>query len=110
MFSKIFVAWKKGYGEKIALKVCEILSRYGVDYVFDEPGDCDLAVMIGGDGTMLRYQSPLGCAILGINPGRSVGYYMAANGKDFEKKLTKLIEGEEGKDYFIREFTRLAIR
>lgn len=107
MFSKVFIAWKKDYGEKIALKVCALLRELGIEYVFDEPKDCDLAIMAGGDGTLLKYQSSLECAILGINPGMSVGYYLSANGRDFEKKLGKLFEGEEGKDYFIKEFARL---
>jgi NAD kinase len=107
MFSKVFVAWRKDYGEKIVLRVCGMLREAGIAYVFDEPGDCDLAIMVGGDGTLLKYQSPLGCPMLGINPGESVGYYMSANGRDFEKKLRRLLEGEDGKDYFIKEFTRL---
>jgi NAD kinase len=107
MFSKAFIAWKKDYGEKIALAVCEILRQHGVEYAFDEPKDCDLAITIGGDGTLLRYQSSLECPILGINPGKSVGFYLSANSKDFRKKLEKLLEGVEGKDYFIREYLRL---
>ncbi len=107
MFSKVFVAWKKDYGEKVALRVCSILRDIGVEYVFDEPKGCDLAIMIGGDGTLFKWQSSLECPVLGINPGRSVGYYMSMDNKDFENKLRKLMEGEEGKDYFFREYLRL---
>jgi NAD kinase len=107
MFSKVFIAWRKDYGEKIVLRVCELLRQRGIEYAFDEPQDCDLAIMVGGDGTLLKYQASLECPMLGINPGKSVGYYMSAKGSDFEKKLRKLLEGEEGKAYFVKEFTRL---
>lgn len=107
MFSKVFIAWKKDYGEKISLKACSVLRGLGIEYVYDEPKGCDLAIMAGGDGTLLKFQSSLECPILGINPGKSVGYYMPANNVDFEKKLRKLMDGEEGKDYFIREYLRL---
>jgi NAD kinase len=107
MFLKVFIAWKKDYGEKVALKACSILREMGIDYVYDEPKGCDLAIMAGGDGTLLKFQSSLECPILGVNPGKSVGYYMPANNVDFENKFQKLIDGKEGKDYFIREYPRL---
>lgn len=107
MFRKVFVAWKKGYGEKIALKAFSILRDLGIEYVFDEPRDCDLAIMAGGDGTLLGHQASLECPILGINPGKSVGYYMAADNRNFEKMLRRLLTGKEGKDYFFREYPRL---
>ena len=81
-----------------------------MDYVFDEPKDCDLAIMVGGDGTLLKFQSFLECPIFGINPGKSVGYYMSAVRRDFEKKLRKLLGGKEGKDFFIRAYPRLETR
>ena len=109
-FSKVFIGWKKDYGENIALKVCSVLRDLGIEYVFDEPKGCDLAVMVGGDGTLLKFQSSLECPILGINPGKSVGYYMPINNVDFDKKLRKLIGGKEGKDYFVREYQRLETR
>ncbi|MCK5023069.1 MAG: NAD(+)/NADH kinase [Candidatus Aenigmarchaeota archaeon] len=107
MFSKVFVAWKKNYGEKIALKVCSILREYDVEYTFRELKGCDLAIVVGGDGTLLKFQSSLECPMLGINPGRSVGHYMSATNKDFETKLRKLLTGKEGKDYFLRIYPRL---
>jgi NAD kinase len=107
MFSKIFVAWKKNYGEKIALSVCSILRSFDLDYTFDSPKNCDLAILVGGDGTVLKHQTSISCPIFGINPGKSVGFYMGANFKDFEKKLRKILAGKEGKDYFIFKFSRL---
>ena len=110
IFEKVFIAWKKDYGEKVALGVCSVLRELGIEYVFDEPKGCDLAIMVGGDGTLLNWQSSIECPILGINPGKSVGYYMPANNMDFGKKLRRLIEGKEGKDYFFRKYPRLETR
>jgi NAD kinase len=110
MFEKVFVAWKKDYGENVALRVCSVLRELGVEYVFDEPKGCDLAIMVGGDGTLLNWQSSIESPILGINPGKSVGYYMPANNMDFRKKLRSLMKAEEGKGYFIREYPRLETR
>ena len=107
MFSKVFIAWKRDYGEKIALRVCAILREAGIEYAMDEPNDCDLAVTIGGDGTLFKFQSSLECPILGINPGDSVGFYLSAGAKDFERKLKTLLDGDEGEDYTIKEFPRL---
>jgi NAD kinase len=107
MFSKVFISWKRNYGEKIALRVCAILREAGIGYAMDEPKGCDLAVTVGGDGTLLKFQSSLECPILGINPGASVGFYLSANAKDFERKLRRLLDGEEGEDYYIKEFMRL---
>lgn len=107
MFSKVFLAWKKNYGEDIVLKACSILREMDVEYVFDEPKGCDLAVMIGGDGTLLKFQSPLECPILGINPGKSVGYYMNAGNGNYASKLRRVLEGKEGRDYRLKEYQRL---
>jgi len=107
MFSKVFIAWKRDYGEQIVLRVCSMLREAGVPYAFHEPEDCDLAITVGGDGTVLMFQSSLECPILGINPGKSVGYYTTANAKDFEAKLGRLLNGKEGRDYFIREYVRI---
>lgn len=109
MFTKVFVAWKKDYGEDTALEVCSVLRELGVEYVFDEPKDCDLAVIAGGDGTLLKYQSALECPMLGINPGKSVGYYMKMKRRGLRVKLRKVIGGKEGKDYFVTEYPRLEV-
>ena len=107
MFTRVFLAWKKDYGEKIALSVCAILREHGVEYVFDEPNDCDLAIMAGGDGTLLKYQSALECPMFGINPGKSVGHYTTTGAKDFEGRLRKVLAGEEGRDYLLKKYDRL---
>lgn len=107
MFSKVFIAWKRNYGEKIVVNVCSILRGYDISYTFDSAKDCDLAILVGGDGTVLKYQSSLSCPIFGINPGASVGFYMSAKNNDYDKKLKKILTGKEGKDFYINEFPRL---
>jgi len=57
--------------------------------------DVDLAIVVGGDGTLLgaaRYYAPLNVPILGINIGR-LGFLAQLNPKDIEDGIKKLIEG-----------------
>ncbi|MCD6590918.1 MAG: NAD(+)/NADH kinase [Candidatus Aenigmarchaeota archaeon] len=107
MFSKVFVGCKTGYGEEIKKKVCKILDRFGLKYTLTDKNNVDLAILIGGDGTVLRHQNTLSAPIFGINPGSSVGYYMTANPKNFGRKLRNLLFGKEGKDYEVKKYTRL---
>jgi len=106
MRGSVFIRAKEGYGDEIKEKVIKLMKEYGMKIV-DDSEKADLAIMIGGDGTLLKYQSTLKCPILGINPGQSVGYYMKANDKDFEKKIIKILEGKLGSDYFIFDLMRL---
>jgi len=104
---KFIVRTKDGYGRDIRKGVIEILKKNRADYTEKlEPG-CDFAIVIGGDGTLLRDQPELDCPVLGINPGKSVGYYMTAGRKDYEKKVLKLISGKKGRDYHIYNLMRL---
>jgi|GEM_PF-1194527 len=110
MFSKVFINSKNAYGRDIKRKVESILNRLGVEHVYENLHDIDLAILIGGDGTLLGNQSFLECPILGINPGHSVGFYMTAGRNDFENKIRKVLTGKEGKDFFVRKFPRLETR
>lgn len=107
MFSKVFINSKNSYGRGIKRRVEKILDKLGIEHVYENLHDIDLAILIGGDGTLLGNQSFLECPILGINPGHSVGFYMSAGRKDFEDKVRRVLLGKEGKDFFIRKFTRL---
>ncbi|NIO23139.1 MAG: hypothetical protein GTN38_03890 [Candidatus Aenigmarchaeota archaeon] len=110
MFSKVFINSKNSYGRDIKRRVEKILNSLGVEHVYENLHDVDLAILIGGDGTLFGNQSFLSCPILGINPGHSVGFYMAANDKDFENKVRRILLGKEGKDFFIQKFPRLETR
>ena len=107
MFSKVFINSKNAYGRDIKRKVEKILDQLGIDHVYENLHDIDLAILIGGDGTLFGNQSFLSCPILGINPGHSVGFFMSADNRDFENKVRKVLLGKEGKDFYIRNFMRL---
>ena len=104
---KFIVKHKEGYGHDIKEKVISLLEKNGAEWTGEIEQDADFALIIGGDGTLLRYNSQLKCPILGINPGHSVGHYMRACTDDFEEKILKLIKGRDGKDYHVYDLVRL---
>lgn len=53
-------------------------------------GGADLAIIIGGDGTFLRWQSKAGCPMIGVKTG-GVGYYMGATPEDFFANVSKIL-------------------
>ena len=102
---KFLIRAKHGYGSEIRKKVISILEGAAADYT-EKPGErCDFAIFIGGDGTLLKDHFRVDCPVLGINPGKSIGFYMSAGPEDFEKKILSLINGLEGRDYFVRHGT-----
>jgi NAD+ kinase len=97
---------------KIAKNVVEQLEKtlcnYGICSIKEQiiPGkqkhaknydkDVDLAIVIGGDGTLLgaaRYYAPLGIPLLGINIGR-LGFLAQLKPVDIEEGIKKLVEGK----------------
>ncbi len=104
---KFIVRAKDGYGQGIKDDVIGILEKNGAEYTEKiEPG-CDFAVIVGGDGTLLRDHWRIDCPVLGINPGKSVGYYMTAGKNDYKKRVLALLKGKPGKDYRIHRLLRL---
>lgn len=67
----------------------------------------DLAIAIGGDGTFLKTAHFIfsNMPVLGVNsdPKFKEGFFMAASRKDFEKKFSRILDG----DYRIRKLSRL---
>jgi NAD+ kinase len=60
------------------------------------PGPLDLAVSLGGDGTMLRtvdLVSPLGVPVLGVNLGH-LGYLAAVEPSDLRDALRRFLSGD----------------
>jgi NAD+ kinase len=58
-------------------------------------GDFDLAVVLGGDGSVLaaaRILAPLGVPLLGLNLGK-FGFLTETNADDYEDVLTDVLEG-----------------
>lgn len=71
-----------------------VAARLGVE-VADDPAGCDLVVVLGGDGTMLRaLQQMLGTGVpcLGVNYGR-VGFLTSIEGSDLEPGLEAALGG-----------------
>lgn len=61
-----------------------------------QPGQAEVLIALGGDGTMLRAGhlcAPLGIPILGINLGR-FGFLMEVRREDWRRRLPLLLRGE----------------
>jgi NAD+ kinase len=104
---KFIVKKKEGHHGELAGKVRSFIEENGAEWTGDITEDADFAIIIGGDGTLLRYNSRLKCPILGVNPGHSVGHYMRACADDFGEKILRLVKGREGKDYHVYRLVRL---
>lgn len=100
---KICVITKPGHNIRTRKKVEKLLKGLGCR-VLKNPGGADFCIIIRGDGTLLHEQSGIKAPILGIRTANHVGYYLKANQKDFEKKLTMLLEG---RGCFIHKLPRL---
>lgn len=68
--------------------------------------ECDMAIILGGDGTLLRTQTKMknNIPIFGINMG-TVGFLTEIEVKDTFKALRKILKG----DYFIEDRTKLIV-
>jgi NAD+ kinase len=70
----------------------------GAQAAFD-PGDADLVVVVGGDGTLLAASHSVGgVPVLGVNsaPDHSVGFFCAARRGTFKSMLCQALEGKLG--------------
>ena len=78
-------------------RVRAVAERSGVELLFDgEGGNPDIAVVLGGDGTMLRGLARFlegGVPVLGVNFGR-VGFLTAIKGDEVEAGLARVFAGE----------------
>ena len=108
----------KANDRKVALtlqKLAQDLQRRQVDIVLDEgiaplfsdtdlrvverdelAGLCDLAIVVGGDGTLLNAARSLaepGVAVLGVNLGR-LGFLVDVSPEDMEQQLDRILAGE----------------
>jgi NAD+ kinase len=83
-------------GDAVA-RLEEVARESGVQLLFEEDGgDPDLAVSLGGDGTILRALTRFlgaGVPVLGVNFGR-VGFLTAIQGSELETGLARAFAGE----------------
>jgi NAD+ kinase len=81
--------------EPAADRVRALAAKAGVKIV-DDAGKPDLAVVLGGDGTMLRALGRFlgtGVPVFGVNYGR-VGFLTAISSDELEEGLTRVFAGE----------------
>ena len=94
--------------EDAGARFASLAADAGVEIVAEGEGDApDLAVVLCGDGTMLRaLQRYLGTGVpvLGVNFGR-VGFLTSVNGPDLEAGLTRAFAGE----YAVLELATLEV-
>jgi NAD+ kinase len=80
----------------------------GVELLMGEEEEPDVAIVLGGDGTMLRAMRTFlgtGAPVFGVNFGR-VGFLTSVEGSDLERGVARLFEG----DYRVVELATLAVR
>src|SRR5438046_558550 len=76
-------------------RVRALAERLGIAIV-DEPRDAELAVALGGDGTILRTLAHLlgtDVPVIGVNFGR-VGFLASIAPEDLERDLERVFHGE----------------
>jgi NAD+ kinase len=82
-----------GYVGDAVERVSALAGQRGVELVDDDP---DLAIVLGGDGTMLRALKRFlgtGTPVIGVNYGR-VGFLTAMQGADLEQGLDRVFRGD----------------
>ncbi len=101
---KVIYNSEKAVGFKIAEQVSAILNQDNVNLSIAEfkrdiepeiPVDTNIAIVIGGDGTILKVAkaaAACNCAVLGINAGR-VGYLASIDSEDLSP-LKRLLNGD----------------
>ena len=112
-FRKVGVLWtsSKPEGLDTARRVLSVLKSKGVSYSVDENlsdtfgerehmdrisfSDCEMLIVLGGDGTILRaldYAIPGDLPILGVNIGR-LGFLCEVERDDVEEDLCRVLDG-----------------
>ena len=84
-----------------------VSAEAGVEVVEDEDAEPDLAVVLGGDGTMLRALRTYlgtGVPVFGVNFGR-VGFLTSSTRDELEESLTRVFAG----DFRIAELSTLVV-
>ena len=80
--------------EDAVARVHELAGQHGVELV--EDGDADIAVVLGGDGTMLRAMKHLlgtGVPAIGVNHGR-VGFLTAIGAEELDEGIARVFAGD----------------
>ncbi|MFA5743038.1 MAG: hypothetical protein WCX77_02450 [Candidatus Paceibacterota bacterium] len=104
---KIAVRFGKKENLSAKKKIFGFLKNLEVE-ITDDAAQADLAIIVGGDGTFLYWQSEFKCPLLGVKDKKEgVGYYMSASLEDFSEKISTALSGKKGKDYYVLELLKL---
>ena len=82
-------------GDAVA-RVERVAKEAGVELVSDAPGEADVAIVLGGDGTMLRALGAClrsGTPVFGVNFGR-VGFLTSVGARELESALARVFAGD----------------
>lgn len=112
-FSKVGIQWNstKEEGLEAALRLIRVLKERGIQifanqsladaihepqlYVENGFSQCEMLIVLGGDGTILRaldYAIPYDLPILGVNLGR-LGFLLEVELDDLEKDIISVLDG-----------------
>jgi NAD+ kinase len=87
---------RDGVDDAVA-RVAALAARHGVELVDGDGADiADIAIVLGGDGTMLRALKRFlgtGTPVIGVNYGR-VGFLTSMSGDDLERGLARVLAGD----------------
>lgn len=98
------VTWAKGGGHEVWMSPEDAVGL-GLESLASPraPGEANLVVAIGGDGTVLRAVQTLegrAVPILAVNVG-TIGYLTEVMPDELVKRVVKWMTGKEGKDFFL---------
>ncbi len=82
--------------EEPVARLRTVADEHEVELVDGEDGTIDIAVCLGGDGTILRALTRFlgtGVPVIGANFGR-VGYLTAIRGEELESGIARVFRGE----------------
>jgi NAD+ kinase len=80
----------EGVADMLAGSACPVVTRDAL------ARDCDLAIVVGGDGTLLNAARSLadpGCAVLGVNLGR-LGFLVDVSPEDMDTQIERILGGD----------------
>jgi len=80
----------EGVADMLADSACPVVTRETL------ARQCDLAIVVGGDGTLLnaaRSLADTGCAVLGVNLGR-LGFLVDVSPEDMDTQIDSILDGD----------------